>query len=72
MADDADLESQLIELQTQLAFQEDTLAALDKVVTSQQRQIDQLMLLCERLARQIEEAAAKAADAVAPETPPHY
>ena len=39
---DTNTQEQLIELQTQLAFQEDLLQALNDVVTKQQSQIDAL------------------------------
>ncbi|MET0378396.1 MAG: SlyX family protein [Spongiibacteraceae bacterium] len=68
----AELQMQLIELQTQIAFQEDTLSALDTVVTAQQRQIDQLTLWCERLMRQLDQVATGAAEPAEPELPPHY
>lgn len=68
----AELQAQLIELQTQLAFQEDTVAALDAVVTAQQRRIDQLTELCERLVRQVAQIAVAAPEPAAPDVPPHY
>lgn len=67
-----ELQAQLIELQTQLAFQEDTLTALDQVVTTQQRQIEQLNALCGRLARQLEQIASSMPEPAEPELPPHY
>jgi SlyX protein len=67
-----DLKSQLIELQTQLAFQEDTIAALDAVVTGQQREIERLTLICNRLASQLDQLAASWAEQQEPELPPHY
>lgn len=39
---DTNTQQQLIELQTQLAFQEDLLQALNEVITRQQSQIDTL------------------------------
>ena len=67
-----DLKTQLIELQTQLAFQEDTIAALDAVITGQGRDIDRLSQLCDRLARQNEKLPASRAESVDDEVPPHY
>ena len=67
-----DLKTLLIELQTQLAFQEDTVRALDSVVTQQQGQIDRLTLTCERLVRQLDQLAESWGDAVDEEPPPHY
>ncbi len=68
----AELQTQLIELQTQLAFQEDTLSALDTIVTTQQRQIDQLTLMCERLQQQLNQVAVGGVESTEPELPPHY
>ncbi len=50
------LQGQLVELQSQLAFQEDTLQALDDVVTQQQQQIDRLTAHSQQLKSQLERA----------------
>jgi len=63
---------QLIELQTQVAFQEDALSELDDVVAAQQRQIEQLTLLCERLGRQLEQVATSWGESGEETPPPHY
>jgi SlyX protein len=68
----AEIQLQLIDLQTQVAFQEDTLTALDDVVTSQQRQIERLTALCERLSRQLDQVASSLPASSEPEVPPHY
>lgn len=66
------LQHQLIELQTQLAFQEDVIRALDDVVVVQQRRLDQLEQSNVRLEKQISDMLAWL-DAQAPaEAPPHY
>lgn len=66
-------EDRLIDLETRLAFQEDTIATLDDVVTRQQRQIDkmlqQIAILKERVERR--EGADESASDV-DERPPHY
>ncbi|MEM9056250.1 MAG: SlyX family protein [Pseudomonadota bacterium] len=66
-------EDRLIDLETRLAFQEDTIATLDGVVARQQRQIDilgqQLVELAERLERRY---GAENADVARDEPPPHY
>lgn len=67
-----DLKTQMVDLQTQLAFQEDTIAALDAVVTGQQREIDRLTLLCDRLARQLDQLAASWTEQADQDPPPHY
>jgi SlyX protein len=70
-----DLQDQLIELQTRVAFQEDTLQQLNLVVAKQDQEIlqlqHQLRLLAKRLEDALfaqEEGAGKPAD----ERPPHY
>ena len=66
-------EDRLIALETRLAFQEDTIATLDDVVTRQQRQIDEMgqrmAVLLERLEQR--DGASGAAGSVE-ERPPHY
>jgi len=71
-----EIRQQLIDVQSQLAFQEDTVAALNEALTLQQQEIlllqRQLKLLKER---QDEQAAAQepAADAgTVEDRPPHY
>ena len=69
------LAQQVVELQSQLAFQEDALRSLDEAVAQQQQEIlllgRQLELL---LKRQQEQAAQEAGMAAMPfdEKPPHY
>lgn len=67
-----DLREQLVELQTQLAFQEDALQALDAVVTRQQQQLDRLGELVERLQRQHTELQGELAQQSPDQRPPHY
>lgn len=67
-----DLREQLVELQTQLAFQEDALQALDAVVTRQQQQLDRLGELVERLQRQHAELQGEIAQHGPDQRPPHY
>ena len=50
-----ELRAQLIDLQTQLAFQEDALHTLDGVVAAQQKQLDKMAQANARLERQIAE-----------------
>lgn len=67
-----EISAQLIELQTQLAFQEDALQALDNVVTSQQQSIDRLAQLQQRLERQLTALGGNADEPAAEQRPPHY
>ena len=65
--------SQLIELQSQLAFQEDIVQALNDVVTRQQQQIDRLQEQSERFKLQLELAmTAFEGSEVIDQPPPHY
>lgn len=70
--DAAELRRQLVELQTQLAFQEDTLQALDSVVTRQQQQIDQLQRQLEGWRQTVEELQGAMEGQHEEAPPPHY
>jgi SlyX protein len=67
-----ELRAQLIELQTQLTFQEDVLQALDRVVTAQQQQMDKLLRTNSRLEQQVSELAGWVDEQREDERPPHY
>ena len=66
-------DNRFIELETRLAFQDDTLRQLNDVVTDQQARIGELERICrhliERLAR-LSDGEPKGAPA--DEVPPHY
>ncbi len=66
------LKQQLFDLQSQLAFQEDTLQALNDIVTKQQQQIENLHELCESQKSQLELMTEAAGGALMEEKPPHY
>ena len=68
----AELRLQLVELQTQLAFQEDTLQALDGVVTAQQQQIDNLQRQLERWRELVEDLQGAMENQQEQAPPPHY
>jgi SlyX protein len=57
-----ELREQLVELQTQLAFQEDALQSLDRVVTTQQQQLDKLLRTNARLEQQVSELSSWAGE----------
>ncbi|MDD3763364.1 MAG: SlyX family protein [Nevskiales bacterium] len=66
-------EDRLIELETKLAYQEETVRVLNEIVTRQQMQIAAL----ERLGRQLSERMLRLGEGVAKgsladEVPPHY
>ncbi|MGX2040216.1 SlyX family protein [Methylocaldum sp. MU1018] len=66
-------EERLVDLETKLAYQEDTIQALNNVVCEQQKQIDQLEATCRLLVDRITQLSI-AADAgkIVDEKPPHY
>ncbi|HSX71321.1 SlyX family protein [Pseudomonas subflava] len=67
-----DMESRIIELESRLAFQDDTIAALNDVVVEQQRAIERLQLQVAVLARRQEEMAGQFGIAEDEAPPPHY
>ncbi len=67
------LDRRLDDIETKLAFQEDTLQALNGVIYRQQEQIAQLELTCKLLLMRLTELAASRSDfKPAEEKPPHY
>jgi SlyX protein len=63
----------LIELETKMSYQEDTIQQLNDVVCRQQNQIDELMEKCNLLLSRTKELSDKLPDGVANmEKPPHY
>ena len=75
-ADNDSILDQLVDLQTRLAFQDDTINTLNDVIASQQQQIDRLQLQLKSLSDRInglEESVDKSAgNKPADEKPPHY
>lgn len=66
------LQAQLVELQSQVAFQEDTIAALDAVVARQQRQIEHLLQRWDEHKTQLEAIGAELDKGPVDVKPPHY
>lgn len=68
------IENRLMECETKIAYQEETLRVLNEVVTRQQTQIDQLLVACRQLAERIARGANEGAvkGSFADEVPPHY
>ena len=66
----------MIDLQSQVAFQEDMLQELNNVVARQQAQLDDLQRECALLAEKLADLAARAPDdsvnGAEEERPPHY
>jgi len=69
------LDSRLIEIETRIAFQDDTIEQLNQIVTTQQQQIDQLRKEVTAIAARVSEPSVAASNIAtqAEETPPpHY
>lgn len=66
------LKAQLVDLQSQLAFQEDTIQTLNDVVTGQQRQIEQLNELCNQQKIMLEHMSDALGKHSGADKPPHY
>ncbi len=68
------LKQQVMDLQAQLAFQEDTISGLDAALAQQQQEILLLRRQLELLHERMQEQARGAQDGVAAEgeKPPHY
>ncbi len=66
-------EHRLIDLETRIAFQEETLRVLNEVVTRQQRQIELLENTCRQLAERVARMGVDVFRGTpADEVPPHY
>ena len=75
MAEQAEIEelkAQLVEVQTQLAFQEDLLGQLNTALANQQQEIADLRRQGELLRDQYRELQQQLPDGVPVEKPPHY
>jgi len=72
----SDLEEQLIDVQTRVAYQEDTLAQLNDVITKQDADIVQLKQQVRLLAQRVDELMRDPAQAdvteIINDRPPHY
>lgn len=75
MGDFEKLAGDLVELQSQMAFQEDMISSLNEGLTEQQREVLLLRRQVELLKQRLEEQALSSDPASAPaghERPPHY
>lgn len=72
----SDIEEQLIDVQTRVAYQEDTLAQLNEVITKQDAEIVQLKqqvrLLAQRVDELVRDPAQGDATDIVNDRPPHY
>jgi SlyX protein len=67
------IEERLVNIETKIAFQEDLIEELNKVVYQQQQKLDQLEAVCASLASHIRSLAEAGNESRAVnERPPHY
>jgi SlyX protein len=68
------IEERLMEIETKIAFQEQTIKDLNDVICEQQREIDRLGSICDVLVKRVKELLefTPGIDAPANEKPPHY
>ena len=67
------IEERLVNIETKIAFQEDLIEELNKVVYQQQQKLNQLEAICKSLARHIQSLAEAGNERKAVnEMPPHY
>lgn len=67
-----EIDERINDLQSRLAFQDDTIQALNDALVAQQRVLERLQLQVELLARRQEEANAQFGLAENDAPPPHY
>ena len=67
-----DIDERINDLQSRLAFQDDTIQALNDALVAQQRVLERLQLQVELLARRQEEVNAQFGLAEDETPPPHY
>lgn len=71
MADDT-VSTRITALEERVAYQDETIEALNQTITKQWAQIDKLTRLVETLNDRLRDIEAKAAQGPAAERPPHY
>jgi len=67
-----DIESRVMDLETRLAFQDDTIQALNDVLVEQRRVVERLQLQLQALARRQEEMQGALGVDEDEAPPPHY
>jgi Uncharacterized protein conserved in bacteria len=67
-----DLESRVTDLETRLAFQDDTLQTLSDVVYEQEKLIERLRLQMQALLKRLEEVQGQVGVSEDEAPPPHY
>lgn len=71
MADDA-VHARITSLEERIAYQDETIEALNQTITKQWAQIDKLTRLVETLTDRLRDIEAKTSQGPATERPPHY
>lgn len=71
MADD-NVATRVTALEERIAYQDETIEALNQTITKQWAQIDKLTRLVENLTNRLRDAEARAAPGPVDERPPHY
>ncbi|MGB8518405.1 MAG: SlyX family protein [Gallionella sp.] len=67
------MEERLVNIETKIAYQEDMVEELNKVIYLQQQKLNQLEAVCTALARQIQSLANAGREGkTVNERPPHY
>ena len=66
------MEEKITNLQTQLAFQEDTIEQMTKTLVEQSKELYELRQMMKHLQKQLQNLAPAEADMAVDETPPHY
>ena len=64
-------DKRLIEIETKLAFQDQLVEQLNRVVVEQHKRIDELNVLCEQLRKRVQILSEQTAEDVVDEPPPH-
>lgn len=65
-------EERLVNIETKIAFQEDLIEELNKVIYQQQQKLSQLEAVCASLSRHIQSLEAGNDNKSVNERPPHY
>jgi SlyX protein len=65
-------DQRLIDLETRIAFQEDSIQALSDEIYRQQKELDRLQQLCSIMLQRLQDVSAGGPGGPVDEKPPHY
>ena len=65
-------DQRLIDLETRIAFQEDSIQALSDEIYRQQKELDRLQQLCNLMLQQLQDVSGGGPTGPVDEKPPHY